>query len=93
MNESSFSYYPDGTLRLASGPDAMRCMQVATLITAIRMMRTTRMIPTRGFTMKRGLEMAASYTGRKYKRTEAEQAEKDLKVWLETMKSAIPVEA
>ena len=92
MNDSSFSYHPDGSLACASGPDAIRCIQVATLISAIRMMRTSRIVPTRGFTMKRGLEMASAYTGRKYKRTEAEQAEKDLKVWLETMKSAIPVE-
>jgi len=88
----SFTYNKDGSLSVASGKEAVMCIQVATLIQAIKMMRTTRMIPTRGYTMKKGLTMASTFTGRTYKRTEAAQAEADLKVWLETMKSTIPVE-
>lgn len=91
--EPSFSYHPDGSLASANGTDAVRCYQVACLISALKMMRVSngRVIPTRGYTMTKGLRMASTFTGRTYKRTEAEQAERDLRVWLENMKSTIPV--
>lgn len=92
--QPSFSYYSDGSLACASGFEAVDCVRVAHLIMGIKMLHKTggRLIPTRGFTMKRGLTMASQYTGRAYKRTEVEKALADLKVWLETMKSTIPVQ-
>jgi hypothetical protein len=35
--------------------------------------------------------MVTKYTGKKYKRTQHEQARADLQVWIETMKAALPV--
>ncbi len=35
--------------------------------------------PTRGFTLSKALLMATQYTGKKYKRTQVEQAREDLK--------------
>jgi hypothetical protein len=36
--------------------------------------------------------MCERYTGKKYKRGQHDEARADLKVWIETMKSAIPTE-
>lgn len=58
MTEPSFTYNKDGSLLSAVGFEAVDCYRVACLISAIKMMRTTRIIPTRGFTMKKGLLMA-----------------------------------
>jgi hypothetical protein len=37
------------------------------------------------------LKLVKRYTGKTYKRTEVERAIADLTIWIETMKSAIPV--
>jgi hypothetical protein len=73
------------------GPDAVEVYRVAVLIQAIGLL-SKGIKPTRFLTMKKALLMAKEYTGQDYKRTEAERARADLKVWLETMKSAIPTE-
>lgn len=93
MSEPSIDYRKDGSLSSLQGKEAVDVYRVAQLMSSIRMMVKTngRLIPTRGFTMKKALTMATSYTGVSYKRTEAEKAIADLKVWLETMKSTIPV--
>lgn len=89
-NTPSFSYHADGSLSCATGREAVECVRVATLMSAIGLL-SKGIQPTRGFTMKRGLDMATHYTGKTYKRSQAEAARADLKVWLETMKSTIPV--
>jgi hypothetical protein len=43
-------------------------------------------------TKTKALAMVAAYTGQTYRRTEIERARADLTVWIETMKSAIPIE-
>lgn len=91
MNQPSFRYHDDGNLSVASGREAVECIRVATLMSALGLL-SHGIQPTRGFTMKKALTMAATYTGRTYKRTEWETARTDLKVWLENMKSTIPVE-
>jgi hypothetical protein len=37
------------------------------------------------------LALTTSITGKKYKRTQAEDAMRDLHIWIETMKSALPI--
>lgn len=90
MTNPSFSYHKDGSLSVASGREAVECVRVATLMSAIGLLKHG-IQPTRGFTMKKALDMATTYTAKSYKRTEAETARADLKVWLENMKSTIPV--
>lgn len=90
MQESSITHFGNGGVTLA-GPDAVRVFAAATLSSALGLMAKG-ISPTRGFTLKRGLAMAKEYTGQTYKRTEVERARRDLKVWIETMKSAIPTE-
>ncbi len=69
-------------------------MQVSVLISSLALYQISegRIIPSRGVTLKKMLDMATVYTGQVYKRTEIDKAKQNLNVWLETMKSAIPVE-
>jgi hypothetical protein len=72
------------------GPDATELFRAATLRSALGLL-SHGIAPTRGLTMTKALAMVERYTGQKYKRTESERAKSDLTVWIETMKSAIPV--
>lgn len=72
-----------------SGKDAVEVFRAATLASAIGLLAKG-IKPTRGLTMKKALAMAERYTGRTYKRTEWEQARADIRVWVQTMKSALP---
>lgn len=94
MNDDKIVYNKDGSLSALHGKDAVSLMRVATIICCLKMAIATngRMILTRGATPTRLLQMATEYTGQKYKRTEKERAIQDLKVWMETMKSALPTE-
>ena len=88
-NESVITTGPGGTMY--AGKDSVELFRANLLKNSLRM-ASRGLKPTRGFTLKYGLELCRRYTGRGYKRTEVEQAIKDLTVWIETMKSAIPVE-
>lgn len=72
------------------GRDATELYRVMVLRQGLKLLKVG-IAPTRGFTYKKGLAIASVYTGRTYKRSEVDQAVKDLTVWIETMKSAIPV--
>jgi hypothetical protein len=74
-----------------SGPDAVRLQQAITLRSAIKLYRACGVIPTRGMGIVNMLKLATSITGKPYKRTHAAQAEVDLHIWIETMKSALPI--
>lgn len=74
------------------GPDATELFRAKVLRSAIEM-GVKGIRATRGFSLTKGLAMCERYTGRKYKRTESGQAIADLTIWIETMHSAIPVEA
>jgi hypothetical protein len=84
-------YNEKGEAVTFDGPDAVEVFRVAVLMQAIGLL-SKGIKPTRGLTMKKALLIAKEYTGQDYKRTEFERARADLKVWLETMKSAIPTE-
>ena len=52
------------------------------------------MLPTRGVTITKMLQFASTYTGKDYGRgnvTKAQAAAADMTVWIETMRSALPV--
>lgn len=87
--DTYISTRPDGSVSSLVGKDAVQVMRVATLMSAIGLLEHG-IQPTRGFTMKKALTMAGTYTGKNYKRTQSATAKADLKVWLEVMKSAIP---
>lgn len=75
------------------GPDAVRLQQAITLRSAIKMyvMSSGQIIPTRGMGITKMLALAGTVTGKKYKRTQTAEAQADLHIWIETMKSALPI--
>jgi len=84
----------DGKVKALVGHDAVQLMRVSTLISGLKMHIATggRMILTRGATPTFLLKQATGYTGKVYKRGQYQQAIDDLKVWMDVMKSALPVE-
>lgn len=57
---------------------------------AIEMHRKYGMQMTRGFTVSMAMKAATEYTGKKYKRNEYEQAEKDLQIWMDEKSKFAP---
>ena len=89
MDDSQITAGKHGTIGF-QGKDATELYRVMVLRQALKLLKVG-ITPTRGFTWKKGLAMASTYTGRTYKRSEVDQVVADLNVWIETMKSAIPV--
>lgn len=73
------------------GHDATQLFRVRMLKSAIELHKKMGLIPTRGATITKMFAMAGQYTGQKYKRGEHDRAASDLRVWIETMLSALPV--
>lgn len=94
MNDDKIVYNKDGSLSALVGKDAVHLMRVQTIISGLRMNIATggRMVLTRGATPTKLLALAGEYTGKKYKRTQKEEAMADLQVWFNTMKAALPHE-
>jgi hypothetical protein len=74
-----------------SGPDATELIRAVMLRSALGLLAHG-IVPTRGLSMTKALKMCERYTGKFYKRTQYAQARQDLTVWIETMKSALPLE-
>ena len=91
MSDSFIQHTAGGVL--FSGPDAVRLQQAITLRSAIKMYVRSggQIIPTRGMGITKMLTLTTGITGKKYKRTQAEDAMRDLHIWIETMKSALPI--
>lgn len=73
------------------GPDAVNLFRAITLRSALSMYAKIGMVPTRGVTATSMLAMATTYTGKKYKRGQHQQAADDMVTWIETMKAALPI--
>lgn len=86
--DSSIDHGPGGTAFV--GPDAMLLFKAAQLAGFLRLYQRTGMVPTRGVTATRMLQLATEITKKPYKRGEYLKAADDLKVWCDTMKAAIP---
>lgn len=85
-------YNKDGSLRALVGRDAVELMRVQTIMTGIKMNIRTggKMQLTRTATISNLLKLAGEYTGKKYKRSQKQEAYDDLNVWFNNMKSALP---
>jgi type II secretory pathway component PulF len=88
MTDSYISHSNGGTM--FAGPDATELVRATMLRHAIKIAQSGMML-TRGMTLTKSMKMAERYTGRKYKRGQADQARADLTVWIETMRSALPI--
>lgn len=71
--------------------DATSVFAVHQLKSAIGMWRKFKMIPTRGVTITKMLKAASGYTGKRYTSKQCQQAEDDLKTWLDAMLLATEV--
>lgn len=87
--DSYISYNQKGDATSFVGSDAVEVFRAAVLVSALGLLAKG-IRPTRGLTLKKALTLATHYTGRSYKRTEVEQARRDINVWVQTMKSALP---
>jgi hypothetical protein len=89
MEDSNITVSQGGTTY--AGPDAVNLYRAAVIRSALKLL-IKGIKPTRGATMTSTLALVKEYTGKTYKRTEGERAIDDMTIWIETMKSAIPVE-
>lgn len=89
--DSYISHSPGSTTY--SGSDAVRLQQAITLRSAIKMYVASsgQIIPTRGMGITKMLALTSTITGKKYKRSQTAEAQADLHIWIETMKSALPI--
>lgn len=79
-----------GKISAYVGLDATRLVRAKLLRVSLGMYQYG-IIPTRGMTITKALKMATSYTGKPYKRTQWQEAQADLAIWISTMNSALPV--
>ncbi len=73
------------------GTDAMNLFRAVTLVASLNFYAKTGMMTTRGLTATRMLKLASEYTGKTYKRGQYVTAAADVRVWVDTMKAAMPV--
>lgn len=92
MDENQISITQGGTIY--TGPDSIALYRAITLRGALKLYAQSGILMTRGMTVTKMLKAATHYTGKDYGRgnvTKAQAAAKELTVWIETMRSAIPV--
>lgn len=96
VSSSYVSTSRGGEITSYVGPDATRLAAAIVLRSAIKMWRLSGIIPTRGMTIRRMLERAEFVTGTRYGAPRgtsgASLAEQHLTLWIEAMRSAMPVE-
>lgn len=73
------------------GPDAVNLYRAITLKVALKMYAKSGMLMTRTVRPTNMLLLATEYTGKSYKRGEHAKAAEELTVWIETMKTALPI--
>jgi len=74
-----------------AGPDAVALYQAIAVRSGINLYAKTGMKPNRMWTPTAMLATAGRICGKTYRRGEYARADADLTVWIETMKSALPV--
>jgi hypothetical protein len=90
-NDDSYVQRSPGGSVAFVGPDAIRLARAISLRSAIRLHRQSGLIPTRGMTITVLFKQATQFTMKSYKRGEHQRAIDDLTVWIDAMKSAMPI--
>lgn len=88
MNDSEIKVGAGGTM--FAGHDAVKLFQAVALRNGLKLLKAG-IKPSRGWTKAKALAACKQFTGKTYKWTQLDEAVADLNVWIETMKSAIPV--
>ena len=93
MSNSSIHISPSAITY--SGPDAVNLYAVSALRSGLSLwLRTNgKLKPHRSWTLHDALRVASKFTGQTYRasRPDAERAIADLRVWIATMQSALPI--
>lgn len=92
MSDSHLVADAKGRVTAYVGPDATALAAAIVLKGALRLYAEHKIIPTRGMTISKMLARASQYTGKTYRRGGAREAMTDMILWIETMRSALPVE-
>lgn len=87
-NHSEIVHHDGGTTLV--GPDAVNLFRAISVRAALTMYARTGMKMTRGATPTVLLAIATEYSGKAYKRGQYDQAAEDVRIWVETMKAALP---
>lgn len=74
------------------GPDAVNLFRAVALKAALNAYARHKIVMSRGVSPTGMLTLATTYTDKPYKRGEHAKAAEDVRVWVETMKAAMPVE-
>jgi hypothetical protein len=90
MTDSEITHHASGGITF-SGPDAVALYRAAAIWSGLRMYARSRMQPNRAYTPTAMLKAAGSITGKTYKRGQYETAAADVKIWMDTMRAALPV--
>lgn len=89
-NESSVTLHASGGASF-TGKDSVHLFRAITLKASLNLFAKTGMKPTRGVGGPQLRAIATEYTGQAYKRGEEAKAAEDVRVWIETMKAAMPI--
>ena len=73
------------------GRDAVRLFQAVSLRSGIKLYQKTKIRPNKAWTPTAMLTLAGRICGKTYRRGQFQEAIDDLTIWIETMKSAMPV--
>ncbi len=93
MNDSHIVVGKSGATSF-NGPDAVDLFRLITLRQGINMHKRFGMIPTRGVTITRMLEMVTAFSGKPYKgKTKHDAALADLDARIAALKASMPVVA
>lgn len=90
MDDSHVTIGPKGSASFV-GHDAVKLFRTMTLRNALSMYQKTKMKPNRAWTPTAMLNLAGHICGKTYKRGQYQAAIDDLTVWIETMRSALPI--
>lgn len=90
MTNSSITVHKSGGVTY-DGPDATNLYRARSLASALKLYADHGLIPTRGVTITKMLQLATGYSGKVYKRGQALQAHTDVKAWADAMLAALPV--
>lgn len=82
----------DNTVSAYVGPDATKLAQAIMLRSALMLYKRGGIKISRAWSLKGGLFLAGQFSKKSYTRSQVDVAIEDLTVWIETMKSALPVE-
>jgi hypothetical protein len=91
MDDSKVTLHQHGGATF-QGKDGVRLFQAIALKGGLKLYAATGMKPNRAWTPTAMLKLAESFTGKRYKRGQHQQAADDMTIWIDAMRAAMPIE-